>query len=57
MHVHVCVHMSRDTPHAPRCLPPIYPFPELQGAWITESLPDNSILFEKSLPLNIPEFI
>ena len=40
--VHVRVHVSRDTPHAPRCPPTHLPPPqsrrELQGAQITKSL-------------------
>ena len=61
MHVHV--HMSRDTPHAPRCPPTHLPppqsrrepkSPKVYKSWTNW---DNSILFEKSLPLNIPELI
>ena len=41
-YVYVCVHMSRDTPHAPRCPPTHLPPPqscrEPQGAQITKSL-------------------
>ena len=61
--VHVHVHMSRDTPHAPRCPPTHLPppqsrrepkSPKVYKSWTNW---DNSILFEKSLPLNIPELI
>ena len=59
MHVHVC----GDTPHAPRC-PPTHlsppqsrrepKTPKFNKSWTNQ---DNSILFEDSLPLNIPELI
>ena len=61
--VHVHVHMSRDTLHAPRCPPTHLPppqsrrepkSPKVYKSWTNW---DNSILFEKSLPLNIPELI
>ena len=56
----ICVHMSGNTPHAPRCPQPICPLPRATGtrrepespkvykSWTNQ---DNSILFEKSLPL------
>ena len=59
MHVHVC----GDTPHAPRCPPTHLPPPqsrrEPKTPKFNKSLTnrDNSILFEDSLPLNIPELI
>ena len=61
MHMHV--HMSRDSRHAPRFLPTHLPPPQsrrepesltVYKSWTNQ---DNSILFEKSLPLNIPELI
>ena len=55
VHVHVCV---GGTPPCPRCPHPPAPSPELQPkfnkSWTNR---DNSILFEDSLPLNIPELI
>ena len=66
IHVHVCVcvcvHACGDTSHAPRCpthLPPPQSHrepktPKFNNSWTNW---DNSILFEDSLPLNIPEFI
>ena len=70
IHVHacVCVHVCAcgDTPHAPRCpqtppthLPPpqscrVPKTPNFNKSWTNR---DNSILFEDSLPLNIPELI
>ena len=64
MHMHV--HNSRDTPHAPDAPQPICPLPRAAGSRREPKSPrvykswtnwDNSILFEKSLPLNIPELI
>ena len=64
MHVHV--HMSRDTLMPPDALQPICPLPRAAGSHREPKSPkvykswinwDNSILFEKSLPLNIPELI
>ena len=61
MYVHVCV--CGDTPHAPRCpsthLPPPQSrrepkTPKFNKSWTNR---DNSILFEDSLLLNIPELI
>ena len=63
VHVHACACMCvwGDTPHAPRC-PPIHlpppqscrepKTPKFNKSWTNR---DNSILFEDSLPLNIPE--
>ena len=65
MHVHACACMWGH-PHAPRCpqthptyLPPTQSrrepkTPKFNNSWTNR---DNSILFEDSLPLNIPEFI
>ena len=59
MHVRVC----GDTPHAPRCPPTHLPSPQscrepktpkFNKSWTNR---DNSILFEDSLSLNIPELI
>ena len=64
--VHVHVHVFRDTPHAPRCPQPICLLPRAAGSRREPKSPkvykswtnrDNSILFEKSLSLNIPELI
>ena len=62
MHVHACACVW-DTPYAPRC-PPIHlsppqscrepETPKFNKSWTNQ---DNSILFEDSLPLNIPELI
>ena len=70
--IHVCmcvcvhVHVWGDTPHAPRCpwhppthLPPPQSCREPKTAKFNKSWTnrDNSILFNDSLPLNIPELI
>ena len=66
--IKVCVHVRAcacvgDTPHAPRCPPTHLPppqsrrepkTPKFNKSWTNQ---DNSILFEDSLPLNIPELI
>ena len=58
-----CVHVHGNTPHAPRCPPTHLPppqshrepkTPKFNKSWTNR---DNSILFEDSLPLNIPELI
>ena len=66
VHVHACVCMCvcvGTPPHAPRCppthLPPLQicrepKTPKFNKSWTNR---DNSILFEDSLPLNIPELI
>ena len=67
IHVCVCVCMCAracgDTPHAPRHPPTHLPPPQshrepktpnFNNSWTNQ---DNSILFEDSLPLNIPELI
>ena len=64
MHVCMCmhVHVSGDTPHVPRPLTHLPPpqsgrkpkIPKFSKSWTNR---DNSILFEDSLPLNIPELI
>ena len=68
--MHMCKHVSRDTPPCPQMpLNPSALSPEPQGATGSRREPkspkvykswtnwDNSILFEKSLHLNIPELI
>ena len=67
INVRVCMcvhaHVWGDTPHAPRCPPTHLPppqsrrepkTPKFNKSWTNR---DNSILFEDSLPLNIPELI
>ena len=51
MHVHAC----GDTPHAPDA--PRQPLPTCTLPRAAGSPADNLILFEDSLPLNIPELI
>ena len=66
VHVHACACMCMcvgTPPHAPRCPPTHLPppqsrrepkTPKFNKSWTNR---DNSILFEDSLPLNIPELI
>ena len=62
MHVHACAHvwgapLNHPPPHPPTPYPQSHREPEtpkFNKSWTNR---DNSILFEDSLPLNIPEFI
>ena len=58
INVCVCMCMCVGTPpHASRCPPPTCPLPRAAGSPKHQTNRDNSILFEDSLPLNIPELI
>ena len=62
VHVHVCTHVWGHPPTTPTPIhPPTHPqsrrepeTPKFNNSWTNR---DNSILFEDSLPLNIPELI
>ena len=57
MCVHVCVYVCGDTPMPPDAPPRASGSPKHQKFNKSLTNRDNSILFEDSLPLNIPEFI